>query len=453
MNIIILGAGELGNYVAVKLAEEDYNVTLIDRDAHSLAKAASIGDVATHEGHGADWELFEELLELEPDAFFALSGEDATNLVACSLAKNLGYPLTVARLQQSDYSSSGRLDFSRLFYVDHFLNPDLLVAQSLYNTLVNRDFITVENLAHGSIQLRTIVIPSKWKHAEIKLKDLKLPRRVMIGLIYRGKHSSDERQTKLIFPHGEDCLKPHDEVTFVGDTRAILNLHQYIGMTIHPLKEVVIIGASPAAFHLVEILLEAGIKVKVIEREAAVCERLVDRYPQAVVINQDATKIDHLRAERIDRADACVICTAEDDVNLLVAILAKEVGCEDVIVGISDSSYIPVVERLGLMHVLSSRGIANNRLRTILKQENVASMVSLYENRAQVLEIKVSAGSPLIGIPISELGPKFPRDFLISAIHNQGKVTIADGRQTFSPGDTVVAICNPRLARDIARFF
>lgn len=453
MNVIILGSGALGRHLAAQLAQENHNVTVIDKDPERLSIAADDGDVGTKEGFATDWKLLEELLDLEPDIFIALTGDDATNLVACSLAKNLGYPETIARVRDCDHASASRLDFGRLFYLDHLLDPDLLVAQEIFKTFVNQDFVAVENFAHGSVQLRTMIIPEKWKYANKKLKDLPLPEGVMIGLICRGKHTSGEKKPKIIFPHGEDSILPKDEVSFIGDVRSILQIHQFIGLTLKPMKDVVIIGGSKCAAHLSKILLERGVDVKLIEKDYKVCTNFAERFPMATVLHKDATKLDFLKSERVDKADALVTCTAADDVNLLVAILAKEIGCTNITVGVSDTSYTPIIERLGMAHVLSSRGIAVNRVRAILKNERVTSMTSLYDNQAQILEVKVSSKSRLIGVPLSELGPYFPKDFLVSVIHNQGRVVIADGKQTFSPGDTVITISNPKHLQDVSRFF
>jgi len=53
MNIVILGAGNLGSYVAAILTGEEHNVTLIDQDSKTLEKISREIDIATIQGHGA----------------------------------------------------------------------------------------------------------------------------------------------------------------------------------------------------------------------------------------------------------------------------------------------------------------------------------------------------------------------------------------------------------------
>ena len=115
MNVVILGAGKIGSYVAKTLSEEGVNVILIDRDPEALERVSRESEVATIHASAPNWSLFEDLIERKPDLFFAATGNDETNLVSCSIAKNLGFPKTVARVQAREYLNPVHLDFGRLF--------------------------------------------------------------------------------------------------------------------------------------------------------------------------------------------------------------------------------------------------------------------------------------------------------------------------------------------------
>ena len=115
MNIVILGAGKTGTFVASVLSQEEHNVILIDCDAMALEKAGREMDVATVYGRAPNRKLFEELAGQKPDVFFSATGNDETNLVSCSIAKQLGFPKTVARVKSSDYLEQGAFDFGKCF--------------------------------------------------------------------------------------------------------------------------------------------------------------------------------------------------------------------------------------------------------------------------------------------------------------------------------------------------
>ena len=91
MNIVILGAGKTGSYVASVLAEEAHNVILVDKDPKALERASRESDISTLHAIAPNKTLFEDLVASQPDLFFAATGDDETNLVCCSIAKNLGF--------------------------------------------------------------------------------------------------------------------------------------------------------------------------------------------------------------------------------------------------------------------------------------------------------------------------------------------------------------------------
>ena len=185
MNIVIVGAGDIGRYIAAMLSKEKHNVILVDKNSKILEEVAFSLDVATRHGSGTDWQLLDDLMELSPHLLIALTNNDEANLVTCSIAKNLGYPRTVARVRDNKYLNRTRLDFGRIFDIDYFLGPELLVANDILKYLISPGSIMVENFAHGAVQMRTFAVPAKWRKYDRPLSKLHLPPGMMVGLIRR----------------------------------------------------------------------------------------------------------------------------------------------------------------------------------------------------------------------------------------------------------------------------
>jgi trk system potassium uptake protein TrkA len=160
-----------------------------------------------------------------------------------------------------------------------------------------------------------------------------------------------------------------------------------------------------------------------------------------------------LQTEKVERTDLVVACTNSDEINIMVALLAKEAHCEQVLISLTDTRYTPLVERLGISHTVSPRVSATNRILSLVREETVTSMVSIYEHQAEIVEIQVSAESKLVGIPIAELGPQLPRDFLIAVIQNRGRVMIANGNRILSPGDTAIVVTDPKHINELEKVF
>ncbi len=459
MNIVIIGAGDIGLHLATIFSQVNYGIVLIDHDPQKLERASRELDVATKLGSGTDWELLEDLLELGPDLLIALTNDDEKNLIACSLAKNLGYPQTVARVRSNKYFLQSRLNFERLFSVDYLIGPEKLTADAIANMILLPGTIEKESFAHGSVQMRTVKVPRNWRRFETPLanrEELEFPSDLMVGLIRReiGKPSMGHRKKEqIIFPHGTDVLLPGDEVTFIGEKKAVDKLHKFFGKPPKLPKSVVIVGGSLIGINLARLLQERGIRVRIIEKEFAKCQKLSEILPHSTVIYRDGIDYRFLHSERVEEADVFVSCTRNDEVNFLAGTIARDLGCEQVIITLSDTSYLPLIESLGITHAASARLNAANRILSIAREKTIASMVSMYDNQAEIMEVRVSPHSKIAGIPIRHLGPELPKDFLIVLIQSRGRVFIADGTRVLSPGDTVVVISSPKHVTEIKKLF
>ena len=454
MNIVILGAGDIGTYLAQTLSKEEHNVIVIDRDPKPLEKLSRTADVATKIGSGTDWQLLEELLEQSPHLFLALSSSDETNLIACSIAKNLGYPKTVARVHHPSFLHRSRLDFARLFFVDHFIGTEMILSHDIFKCITNPGNVAVENFAHGAVQMRSIILPENSPLGHKPLSDLKLPENLLIGLIRRKPAFGEEMTSeKIIFPRGQDFLLPGDEVTIIGETKVMSHLHSLFGTPSKEIRSVIVVGGTPVAMQVCHVLDEEGIHVRLIEPDEERCKFLAEHLPRTTILNQDPTDSSFLSAEKVHLADAFVACTSSNEKNILSAALAKQAGCSEVIAQVSDESYVPLLRRLGIFFTVSEKVSVANRIHAIMQEESVISVASLYHNQAKIMEIKVSSDSEIVGIPIADLGRYLPDDFLIALIENRGRIMIAKGSNILAPGDTVIVICHPKHVAELQKVF
>lgn len=453
MNIVIIGAGAIGSYVAALLSQEENDVTLVDTDQGKLDRLSRGMDIASRQGSGTDWQLLDQLTELKPDLLAALTPRHEINLVSCAIAKNLGFPKTIARVTDPIFFQRSVLDFERIFHVDHFIAPDILVAQDIFKTIISPEALSVETFAHGAIQMRTVQVPKQWRHGDKKLYQLGIPRGMMIGLIRRPTGNDDNSHEPIIFPHGNDVILPGDEMTVIGESDVIDKYCQPFAGDNPKVGSAVIMGGSNIAVCLARILVLHGIRVRLIEQDYQRCCDLAEQLNGITLIHHDGTEMEFLKGERIDNTDVFICCTGKDETNLLAAALAKQLGCRSVISVLADTHYLSLVRKLGISHAVSPRISAANRVLAVAREHSVSSMISMYEGEAEILELKVSPQSKFIGIPLAELGPSLPKDFLIAVIQNRGRIMVAHGARILSPGDTIVLISHPRHIKDLEEIF
>ncbi|MEI6241869.1 MAG: Trk system potassium transporter TrkA [Chlamydiota bacterium] len=446
-NIIILGAGNIGSFLAKTLCKEN-NVTVIDGDIKKLEKLRQEADIATVKGDGIDWKLLSDLLEKNPDPLFvAMTGNDHSNLVSCSIAKNLGFPTTVARVKDFGFLARSKLDFGKLFSVDHFLGAEVLAAQNILKCVISPSSLAIENFAHGTIQMRSISIPATWTQENVPLSKLKTPHDLLIVLIHRKTNGKEE----IIFPHGNDVLLPGDEITLIGETRYMSEIPSLFSLIQKPINSVVIVGGSPVALRLGLILEKMHIPTTLIEQDEKRCNELAELLPNSIILNHDGADLDFLHAEEVYRADAFIACTNEDESNILLALLGKEAGCKKVVALISDTKLSSLLNSLHIAFSVSERVNIANRILAILHKKSFVSIASLYSDQVKVLEIKVSPDCSLINTPLSKLS--LPNDMLIAAIEKQGKIMIGKGDSFLSAGDTIIVITKTERLHELQEIF
>jgi trk system potassium uptake protein TrkA len=373
-----------------------------------------------------------------------MTDDDNANLAACSLAKNLGYTSTIARVHDSRYLNRLRLDFGRIFNVDHFICPELLAAGEMMQYIASAGSPSVKYFFHGAVQLRTIQVPQTWKQSSQTLSALDIPSGVMIGLIYR--------KDEVIFPHGSDVILPGDEVTFIGETDAIADLTNYFKISTN-VQSIVIAGGSQAAFHLAKQLEKGDYNVRIIEQDYERALFLAEHLPKTTVLHHDALDVQFLHSEKVGQANLFISCTNHDDTNILASMLSKDAGCQDALMILSYQSNFPILQKLGIRNVSSPVMATGDRILSLVLTGNVSTLLSLYDNRAEVIEMTISMNSQVVGIALSDLGPLLPKNFLIAVILNKGRIVIADGKKILSPGDHVILITNPEHIPEVEKLF
>ncbi len=104
MKIIILGAGQVGGTLAVALAGEDNDITLVDIDPKRLRSLQDQLDLRTIVGFGAHPHILRQAGAEDADMVIAVTNSDETNMIACQVAYSIfNTPTKIARVRSSEY--------------------------------------------------------------------------------------------------------------------------------------------------------------------------------------------------------------------------------------------------------------------------------------------------------------------------------------------------------------
>ena len=134
MNIIIVGSGKVGFFLAEQLVKEEHDITIIDLEDEALGKAYDTLDIMTIKGNGVSPATLKEAGADVADLVIAATSSDEVNMVCCLTAKQLGARYTIARIRTPEYTES-IVELKKNLKIDVVINPESGAAAEIARLL------------------------------------------------------------------------------------------------------------------------------------------------------------------------------------------------------------------------------------------------------------------------------------------------------------------------------
>ena len=439
MDIAIIGVGKLGVKVCEALSEGDHAITLVDMNGDLLDRLSQQFDVMTVNEDGRDIDVLKELNIGNFDYVIAASGSDETNMIVGRFAKALGAKYVIARVRDPEYMTHYGF-ISSSMGIDYLVNPDYAITMEIYKYLVDKYSLEGGIFTSGRVSLVEFAADKKPQLIGKTMPEVKaiFPNMLVAAISRNGK---------IIIPHGQTIIEENDYVYLVGERQEINDIHRkvYERGKYTNLQKVMIIGGGKTGFYLASKLADFGISVKLIEKDKQRCYYLSTQLDDVMVLCGDATDGTFLDEENIDDMDAVVTATGFDEENLLLALLAKHKGIEDVISKISHDGYKDLIESMGVDMALNPLDIVTSRILMYIQGSKRVISSLLIQGQAEILEFIAANDMKIINKPLKELS--LPDGVLITAIHRGDQVIIPRGDDRILEGDKVTLFC---LLTDLA---
>ena len=429
MKVIIVGAGKLGYKLAETMVKEDIDVTVVDNNPRTINAVNEHIDVLTVLANGIDINILKELGISYYDLLVATTGSDETNTLICSLAKKLGCKTTIARIRNPEYMT--QIDFIKdEMGIDYITNPDFSTAYAMEKYLLKNYNFYSDDFASGKVQMVDFNIEHMEEFVGKKLMELEN----MTGLLI----TAISRDGNIIIPNGKTELRLNDTIYVIGKKINIDNLNNRItkDITKKEIERVMILGGSNIGYYLAEKLSKANILVTLIEKEKERCQELSELLEDVLIIHGDGTDIHLLEEERIGTMDAFIGVTGFDEENLLMALMAKQLGVSKVISKISKENYTKIIDRLGIEAALNPIYITVSNILKIVRGGKIVSVSLLIGGDGEVTEIILDKDLSVTGKPLKEL--KLPEGIIIGVIIRNGEIIIPNGEAILKPNDRIV---------------
>lgn len=444
MRVIVVGAGEVGSYVAERLSREGHDVAVVELDASRLRQLSDDLDVLAVRGSGTHPATLRRAGGDDAELLVAVTSNDEVNLISSLLAKSIGVPRTVVRIEAAELRGVDADAVRLASGADLVIDPDAEAAAEVLELLDFPGADEVAYMAGGEVIVIGARLP---EHAPLigrSLKDIgeefEPDWDFVVGSIGRGDET--------IIPRRDHTLQPGDHVRVAIRKRARKSVTELLGIDRGKLNRVMLLGGGRTAEILAERLTARGVQVVIVERNPARARILAENLDDTLVLEGDIADADLLEEADVGRYDMVVALTGEDDANILACLYAKSVGAGET---------VAVVHRLALLNLLGQAGIdvalsprtatANGVLRFV--RGDVAAVATFLQGDAEVIELEIAPDSPADGALVKDLG--LPKDVLIGAFVRDGKPRIARGRSRLRGRDRIVAFAMPGAVDEVHR--
>ena len=446
MNIVIVGAGEVGKHLAQSLSTQLHNIVIIEQSEALAAELNEKLDVSILCSSGTAATTLAEANVAEADLFLGLTSDDNTNLVAASLAKAMGAKRTVARVHASIQREQWLFNYQQHFGIDYLFSTERLAAVEINKHLRNPDALAVEEIARGRIELQQIRVSKESTLIDIPFHTLPFPKRVRIACI--------ERDGNIIIPGGNDHLAGDDIVTVFGEPHHLDDFIATLTAITRKKDElkVLIFGGDEYAFALAQMFESEPYQVRIMEKDSGQCRKLAETLQDTVIINGDPTSLQQLKEEQIGNVDFFIATCPDDEDNVMACLQAKSLGTDHCLTLIHRADYADVVsrnrQRLGMLGAVSPRLTATRDLLRFIETEDYHVVVNL-RGEVRVLQFTLADSAKVIGKKISEIS--WPHGSALVAIIRGEEAHVPRGEDILTENDVVYAIVSAQGSKPLKK--
>lgn len=436
MHVIIVGAGEVGWFLAQRLGAEGNDVVVIEQNE---AIASAIGaelDVQVLAGDATTPSVLRGARVERATLLAAVTQHDEVNLLCSFLAKQAGVEQTIVRIQNPELRGGDGQALREAMGADVIIDPDADTADAILSLVDAAGADEVYPMSGGDLVMIGAVIGESSPLAGQLLGDVASSIGADLGFVM-GALSRDGR---TLLPRGDQRLDAGDHVRVLTTTSAQHRTLELLDASLASPKRAMVLGGGAIGSRVAEMLQGRGTDVVLVENDLARADQLSERLHRVTILHGDIQDVDFLDQESISEMDLVVAATGNDAANVLACAFAATGPRTFTIAVLHRLSLLPLVRRFGVDAALSPRTASANAVLHQIR-EGTGSVSTFLESDIEVDEMVVESGSPAEGRPVSSLD--LSEVVLGAIVHADGRGELIGGPSVLQAGDNVVVFVRP----------
>lgn len=204
--------------------------------------------------------------------------------------------------------------------------------------------------------------------------------------------------------------------------------------------KILIAGAGEVGYELGKVLSEEQHDVTILDQRQSCLQRVIQNL-DVLTVEGNATSPNSLVEAGAKKADLMVAVTSVDEVNIIASMMAKRLGVEKVIARVrndelsqKDSPLSP--SELGIDVLIHPEETAASEIHLLVKRASASDIVSLADDRLQMVGLRIEKGSKVTDKPLQELAADFDNlQSRVVAISRRGGTIIPRGSSVLKQND------------------
>jgi trk system potassium uptake protein TrkA len=433
MQIVILGAGQVGSSLAENLINDGHQITVVDVSADRLRYLQEHFDLRAVLGHASYPDVLRKAGAQNADILIAVTNNDEANMIACQVAHSLFHTTTkIARIRSPHYLIRQELFEKDNVPIDVFISPEQLITNQIQQLMQYPGSLQVLDFSQGKIKLVAIRPYYGGTMLGKSLKELyaaiNVPARV-VAVFRNGYPMKIQSRT---------TIEIGDEIFFIAAAENIPAVMVALKRPPTPYKNIMIVGGGNVGMTLAKAL-EKSYQVKLIDTNRQRCESLAESLNHTTVLLGDGTDRTLLTNENIGNMDVFCATTDDDEVNILSSIQAKRLGATVALPLVKRTAYVDLIEGNDIHLAISPQLATASAILTHIRKGDVERVYALRHGTTEAIEAVAHGDeetSKVVGRTLAEI--KLPKGTTIGAIARGDDVIIPDEKMCIKANDHII---------------
>ncbi len=201
---------------------------------------------------------------------------------------------------------------------------------------------------------------------------------------------------------------------------------------------IVIVGAGRIGYNLAEKLIQDKHAITIIEKDKKTCEEMSLKL-DALIINGDGCEPRFLEDADLGRADVLAAVTADDEDNLVICQLAKEVfGVRRTVARVNNPKNEHIFTELGVDVPVNATKIIAKIIEEEVSFEDFINLMTFKRGKLALVRVDLSIESPLINKCVKDVA--LPKNSVLVTIVRGENIIVPKGDTVLQKGDDIVAL-------------